>query len=91
LSIELQILAVNYSFLRSKFFVSGFTISQHTRFDGCETARSHLHRFTTNHWSEIRHSKAVLDTSEFHENVFAGIEDEATMPLERRRRILTGR
>ena len=80
---------MNFSFFTLHVFVSGCTISQHTTFDGCETARSHHHRFTTNHSSEIRHRKALLDTSEFHENVFAGIGEEAMMPLDRRRRILT--
>jgi hypothetical protein len=69
----------------------GCTISQHTRFDVGETERSRRRRLTTNDSSEIRHRKALLDTTEFHENIFAGIAEEAMMPLDRRRRVLAGR
>jgi hypothetical protein len=57
--------------------VSGCTISQHTRFDVGETERLRRRCFTTNDSSEIRQTKALLDTGEFHEEVFVGIGEEA--------------
>jgi hypothetical protein len=57
--------------------VSGCTISQHTRFDVGETERLRRRCFTTNDSSEIRQTKAILDTGEFHEEVFVGIGEEA--------------
>src|SRR5260370_40328874 len=68
-------------FLPSMFFVSGCTISQHTRFDGLWERAVAVHRFTTNHSSDIRYRRALLDTSEFNDNAFAGIGEEAMMPL----------
>jgi hypothetical protein len=72
---------VNFSFFTLRVFRVCFTISQHTRFDDRATEQLRRCGFGTNNSREIRHRKALLDTSQFHENVFAGIGEEANDAL----------